>query len=92
MLWSREDIRQKTYGFSIVSIDECVKLTLSTLMECSRLLNNRDKNPTPEAARHHTQLKGIAQHIPSLDSKANIFLLERDILSSQSSPAAKWTG
>lgn len=37
--------------------------------------------PTPEAALHHPHLKAVADHIPELDSKAQILLLlERDIV------------
>lgn len=72
---------RKAEGFQIKSVDGMVCLTLPPLIECNQILDNRSEILTPEAARHHSHLKTVVDHIPELDPKARILLLlGRDII------------
>ncbi|XP_055504132.1 uncharacterized protein LOC129704800 isoform X1 [Leucoraja erinacea] len=65
----------------VESVDEKTLLPLSPLLECNQVPNNRAEIPTPNAARHHSHLRCIANVIPPLDPNAKILLLlGRDIL------------
>lgn len=72
---------RKAEGFQVESLDGQISLPLPPLIECNEILNDRSEIPTPDAARHHQHLKGVASHIPELDPKAEVLiLLGRDII------------
>lgn len=72
---------RRAHGYVVESLDGNVSIQLSTLIECNRMLDNREEIPTPEAAYHHDHLRAIASEIPPLDSSADILLLlGRDIV------------
>ena len=77
----KETAGRRAIGYTIESLDKKLSFPLPTLLECNEVPDNRAEIPTPDAARHHTHLKRIADEIPPLDPDANILLLlGRDIL------------
>lgn len=49
---------RRAHSYVIGSLDKTACLQLPTLIECDNLPNNKLEIPTPEAAYHHTHLKG----------------------------------
>ncbi|XP_075431502.1 uncharacterized protein LOC142468808 [Ascaphus truei] len=78
---STETTGIRASGYVICSVDNRVKIALPTLIECNHMATNRDEIPTPDVARHHPHLRGIANYIPPVEQGAKILLLlGRDIL------------
>lgn len=64
-----------------MSLDGRVTIPLPPLIECNDILDNRSETPTPNAARHHSHLLKVAEHIPEVDPTPEILLLlGRDII------------
>ncbi|XP_075436064.1 uncharacterized protein LOC142472776 [Ascaphus truei] len=71
---------RRANGYTIHSVDGRVKIPLPTLIECNHMAANRNEIPTPDVARHHQHLRGIADRIPPIEQDAKILLLlGRDI-------------
>ncbi|KAJ8364812.1 hypothetical protein SKAU_G00136430 [Synaphobranchus kaupii] len=72
---------KRVEGLQVESLDGKVHISLPPLIECPDIPNNRSEIPTPSAVQHQPHLRHIAQHIPELDSEAEILiLLGRDVL------------
>ncbi len=72
---------RRAHGFQVASVDGRVIHSLSTLIECNNIPDDRSEMPTPQVALHHPHLKNIAGQIPEIDPGAPIMmLLGRDII------------
>ncbi|CAJ0933806.1 unnamed protein product [Ranitomeya imitator] len=76
-----ETAGRKATGYKLEFIDGQTSLSLSTILECNQIPDNRSEIRSLEVATHHPHLKRIAHLIPELDPEAPIaILLGRDIL------------
>lgn len=59
----------------IQPLDGTASLKLPTLTECDQIPNIPDEIATPEVAMHYPHLQDIVDHIPSIDTEADITML-----------------
>ena len=72
---------RRASNLMVESIDGNIHIPLPTLIECDMLPDDRSEIPSPDAVRHHPDLKHLADKIPVLDPEASILLLlGRDLI------------